>query len=343
MMQDIVSDVPAERMIANLEKRGNKDAHAQYLLGRVYSLAYAQKLSVLKVQKGQSDPYFGQLDPGFPPAAPKPGEAAQRKQYLSKAIVCFQRAVLLDPKNLSAKLGLGWCLEQSGDKKGALAQYREVFKQRYSQETSHQVNSLVDSMGVEAGNYLIRLLDPKKDAAELADVKKKVAQLQSMPRAVTPVLIPLERAATFEQLVDADANVRFDLDGTGIRSWGWTTQKAGWLVYRDRERRIKSGLQLLGSVSFWVFWQDGYEAMGALDDDGNGWLEGPELDSLAVWADDGDGRSRESELRSLDSLGIVGLSCHSQKHPLGFPFSPEGIRYRDGSTSDSYDWMPVSD
>lgn len=343
MVQDILVDVPAARLIANLEKRGQKDAHAQYLLGRVYSLAYAQKLSVLKVEKGKQDPYFGQLDPGFPPQAPAPGDAASRKANLDKAIACFRRAVLLDPQNLSARLGLGWCLEQAGDKKGALVQYRKVFASAYVREKSGQYPGLLPSMGSETARYLERLLDPKKDAAELAEVKQKAAELAAMPRAVTPVMIPLERGAAFEQLVDPAAAVRFDLDGTGPRSWGWLTPRAGWLVYRQRETRIKSGLQLLGGVSWWVFWEDGYEAMSALDDDGNGWLEGSELDSLAVWQDaDQDGRSHPEELLSLDALGIVGLRCAGQPHRLGFPYSPGGVRYADGTRGDSYDWMPTS-
>lgn len=344
MVQDILVDVPAQRLIANLEKRGAQDAHAQYLLGRVYSLAYAQKLSVLKVEKGKQDPYFGQLDPGFPPQAPAAGDAAARTANLTKAIACFRRAVQLDPENLSARLGLGWCLEQAGDKKGALTQYRRVFAASYAREKAGRTSALLPSMGVETARYLERLLDPKKDAAELAEVKKKSAELAAMPRGVTPVLLPLERGTSFEELVRPAAAVRFDLDGTGARPWGWLTPRAGWLVYRQRERRIKSGLQLLGGVSWWVFWQDGYEAMSALDDDGNGWLEGPELDDLEVWQDaDGDGRSRPEELLSLPSLGIVGLRCSGQQHPLGFPYSPGGVRYADGGSGDSYDWMPTSE
>ena len=328
-------------MIANLEKRGQSDAHAQYLLGRVYSLAYAQKLTVVKVEKGSSDPYFGQLDPGFPPAAVA-GQAQLRRKYLEKAIRAFQNAVLLDPKNLSAKLGLGWCYEQSGRRKEALNLYRQVFAGRYVLEKAGATSSLIDSMGVEAGSYLIHKLDPMKDAKEIADVTKKVAELRAIPRAVTPVLIPLQRGARFESLVNPNADVRFDLDGTGPRRWGWVTPRAGWLVYRETKPQIRSGLQLMGGVSWWVFWKDGYEAMSSLDDDGDGWLTGLETRGLAVWQDrDGDGVSQPDELLSLEELGIEALSCQGQRHPDGFPFSPGGVRYRDGSTDDSYDWTPV--
>ncbi len=341
-VQEDLVDVPTDRMIANLEKRGSKDAHALYLLGRVHSLAYAQGLSAVKVRKGEQDPYFGRFDQGVPPAPPAPDEASKRKQHLSKAIAAYREAVKLDPKNLSARLGLGWCLQQSGDKKAALASYRETFKLAYPAQMKKEGPLFTTSLAEETGRYLLELLDPKTEAGEIVEVKKKMQALQRLPRAITPVLIPLERGLAFEELVDPAAAVSFDLDGTGLRRWGWITPRAGWLVYRQSSPRIRSGLQLLGSVSWWVFWRDGYEAMSALDDDGDGWLAGPELEGLAVWNDaDQDGASTEAEILSLSELGIKALSCQGRAHPLGFPYSPGGIRYQDGVPGDSYDWMPI--
>jgi tetratricopeptide (TPR) repeat protein len=340
-VQEDLVDVPTDRMIANLEKRGSKDAHALYLLGRVHSLAYAQGLSAVRVRKGEQEPYFGRFDQGVPPAPPAPDAAAKRRQHLSKAIAAYRQAVKLDPGNLSARLGLSWCLQQSGDKPAALAGYRETFKLAYPAQMKKEGPLFTTSLAEETGRYLLSLLDPKKDAAEIAELNQKMQALQRLPRAITPVLIPLERGLTFEELVDPAAAVSFDLDGTGPRNWGWVTPRAGWLVYRRSSPGIRSGLQLLGSVSWWVFWRDGYEAMSALDDDGDGWLAGPELEGLAVWNDaDQDGISREAELFNLDQLGVAALSCQAQIHPQGFPYSPAGIRYQDGTLGDSYDWMP---
>lgn len=112
-IQEDLVDVPTDRMIANLEKRGAKDAHSLYLLGRVHSLAYAQGQTAVKVRRGEQDPYFGRFDEGVPPASTTP-DAARRKQHLTRAIAAYRQAVKLDPGNLSARLGLGWCLEQSG-------------------------------------------------------------------------------------------------------------------------------------------------------------------------------------------------------------------------------------
>ncbi|MCE7872124.1 hypothetical protein DYH09_17325 [bacterium CPR1] len=334
-------DVPTDRMIANLEKRGSKDAHALYLLGRVHSLAYAQGLSAFQVRKGEQDPYFGRFDQGVPPAPPDAG-AAKRSKHLSKAISAYRQAVKLDSGNLSARLGLSWCLQQSGDKRAALVGYRETFKLAYPAQIKKEGPLFTTSLAEETGRYLLALLDPRKDAAEIAEVNKKMQSLQRLPRAITPVLIPLERGLAFEDLADPAAAVSFDLDGTGPRNWGWITPRAGWLVYRRSCPRIRSGIQLLGSVSWWVFWRDGYEAMSALDDDGDGWLAGPELEGLAVWNDaDRDGTSTEAEILSLSDLGVKALSCQGRAHPLGFPYSPGGIRYQEGEPGDSYDWMPL--
>jgi hypothetical protein len=63
---------------------------------------------------------------------------------------------------------------------------------------------------------------------------------------------------------------------------------------------IESGRQLFGSVTWWMFWRDGYQAPAALDDDGNGWLEGNELAGIAIWRDlNGNGVCDPSEIISL--------------------------------------------
>ena len=38
-------------------------------------------------------------------------------------------------------------------------------------------------------------------------------------------------------------------------------------------------------VTFWIFWDNGYEALQSLDDNQDGKLEGDELKGLAIWQD----------------------------------------------------------
>jgi len=96
-----------------------------------------------------------------------------------------------------------------------------------------------------------------------------------MPRAITPVAVPLKDNARLEDLLNPDAMVSFDADGSGLaRRWTWITSDAGWLVFNSQHRPITSALQLFGNVTFWLFWENGYQALRSLDDDGDGRLRG---------------------------------------------------------------------
>jgi hypothetical protein len=124
---------------------------------------------------------------------------------------------------------------------------------------------------------MLKLLDPGKDAKELADLQAKRATLGRMGFAITPILVPLVKGAALSELVNADAEVTFDLDGSGLpRQWGWTTSNAAWLVFDwDGRGRITSARQMFGNVTFWIFWRAGYEALHSLDDDQDGLLRDP--------------------------------------------------------------------
>ena len=119
------------------------------------------------------------------------------------------------------------------------------------------------------------------------------------------------------------------------------TPKAAWLVYdSDDSRVVTSGLQLFGNVTFWAFWNNGYEALAALDNNGDGELRGDELAHLALWQDaNGNGVSDPGEIKPLAAWNIIGLSCRSQTHSTGIPFHPSGVMLKDGSTRPSYDWL----
>ena len=104
--------------------------------------------------------------------------------------------------------------------------------------------------------------------------------------------------------------------------------------------RVTSGLQLFGNVTFWAFWNNGYEALSALDNNGDGELRGDELEHLALWQDaNGNGVSDPGEVKPLAAWNIIGLACRSQTHATGIPFHPTGVTLKDGSTRPSYDWI----
>jgi len=172
-------------------------------------------------------------------------------------------------------------------------------------------------------------------------LQAKQAQIKSLPRAITPVAIPLRDNLAPEAIVDDHASVRFDADGTGPRQWTWITPQAGWLVHDAKGRgEIASALQLFGNVTFWLFWSNGYEAMRALDDNRDDELTGTELRQLAIWRDiDRDGVSGPGEVQSLASLGIVALSCQYRHvdDPEFAAMSPVGVRFSNGATRPTYD------
>ncbi|HEY3999910.1 MAG TPA: hypothetical protein VGO93_13635 [Candidatus Xenobia bacterium] len=113
------------------------------------------------------------------------------------------------------------------------------------------------------------------------------------------------------------AHVRYDLDGSGeMRDWEWISPRAGWLVYGTPS----NGLRLLGSRTFWVFWNDGYDALSALDDNGDGQLTGHELDGLSIWQDlNGNGVCDPGELRSVRDWASSASRVGRNATPTGFP------------------------
>jgi hypothetical protein len=114
------------------------------------------------------------------------------------------------------------------------------------------------------------------------------------------------------------------------------------VVYDPKgEGRITSGLDLFGSVTFWLFWDTGYDALQALDDNRDGKLTGPELAGLAIWQDSSHfGVCDPGELKSLKDHGIVAVSCGFERdpsHPDQIAFSPMGVTFRDGTTRPTFD------
>jgi hypothetical protein len=275
------------------------------------------------------------------------------------------------------QLGYAWCLEMSGLRTQALDLYRQTFCASWQLEISHdfdiqgwksgKILKLSDLKPIdepaadkpgrlstrysgaigpgicfseESINYMLRLLDKQKDATEIGVLNYHKKHLSTMGRMITPILIPLGDTP-FEALVAPDAGVAFDLDGSGLaRHWGWITPKAAWLVFDGKQTgQITSGLQMFGSVTFWIFWCDGYQALGSLDANGDGLINGAELNGLALWHDiNSNGISEPGEVKPITTYGIDQLSCRGEAAGPGLRLSRQGVRYKDGTVRPSYDW-----
>lgn len=352
-----VARVPVARLIRNLEKKIEaepKKAEHHYALARVYSMAYAKKAETfyaVKEPDGEPALYNGSGPAAeLPPqdivedGRPKPIEPERLKQateWLGKAIAEYKHALRLGLKGPAQYLGLGWCYEQAGDKDGAKYAYRKGLDAAWVVEASKE-SFFELSMTAETGGALKRLLDPHRDAKEIAEIDRRISVIGKRGMAITPILVPLKGGAALSELVRPDARVEFDLDGSGVpRRWGWITPDAAWLVFdADKTGRIESGRQLIGGFSFMIFWKNGYEALFALDDDGDGELRGDELDGLALWRDaNGNGVSEQGEVKPVEEEKIVALSCSYSRHETGIPYSPSGATFDDGTIRPTYDWI----
>ena len=172
-----------------------------------------------------------------------------------------------------------------------------------------------------------------------------IKELSARPRPITPILISFGGKSRLADLISQSARVNFDLSGEGgSRTWPWVKPDAGILVWDPKHTgKITSGLQLFGSVTWWLFWKDGYAPLAALDDDRNGRLVGAELRGIAVWFDrNGNGVSDAGEVVSLEALGVQSIAVQPKGRQAGTLWNPEGITLRNGRTAATFDWTPTS-
>ena len=345
-----IQTVPVDRLAQNIERqmKDKPDDIGQRLnLARLYAMAYALKTSELKaLSTGGTNlvPWFGHLAPTIPETVTKARSQEHQERAradLARAIGLYQDVIARAPDNFIGHLGLGWSLEQAGQVGEAIAEYRTVVEIGFPVERKRVFLRGQEPATTEAVQRLKALLDPVKDAQELAALQEKASELGRLARAITPIAIPLGDTVNSPPLAP-QARVLFDADGSGfLRPWTWIDKDAGWLVYdADGSGEITSALQWFGSVTFWLFWSNGYQALAALDDNGDGELRGEELRHLAIWRDrNQNGVSERAEVRPLAAHGVVALSCAhvDGDSELVAAFSPHGVTMGDGTTRTSYD------
>src|SRR5262249_27904770 len=170
------------------------------------------KLEVFK-GKEEAGAWFGYA-PKHVPFTVKPAddEAARKaaRAHLDKAIRRYRETVKMAPDNLTARLGLAWTVEQSGEKKEAVILYREVIEKAWAKEKEMKRAPLGwHSVTAEAAGYLVPLLDATADAKEIASLKDRAEQARRIPRPITPIAIPLRDGLTAQDLEDRSACVAF--------------------------------------------------------------------------------------------------------------------------------------
>src|SRR5207248_5903091 len=145
-------------------------------------------------------------------------------------------------------------------------------------------------MSADAAAAIVRILEARPTLSfdekdEIEANKKLVKSFETIGRAITPIIFPARSPQPLKRLLDERKQVDFDLAGDGVaRKWPWVQSDTCLLVWDPQHTgQVRDGRQLFGSATWWIFWDDGYQPLAALDNDGDGWLSGNELAGLAVW------------------------------------------------------------
>jgi tetratricopeptide (TPR) repeat protein len=344
--------IPVERLAKNIQEaidKNPKDTQLVLNLARAHAMAYSLRSDTVEVNKRTPGAVWFGFEPAIVPfnkvAKTEDKEKLKAaKVHLDKALELYEKAAKMSPDDLRIKLGQAWLTEQSGKKEDAIKLYRKLVEEGWAKEKDLKALGFGGhTITGETAGYLVPLLDKEKDKDEIAMLTERAEKLRKLPRPITPIAVPLKDGLTARDLEDRAASVAFDADGTGLRKkWTWINADAAWLVYDPKHSgKVTSALQLFGSVTFWMFWETGYDALSALDDNHDGKLTDKELIGLALWRDvNGNGVSEAGEVKPLPEYGIVSLSCRSERdpnHPDKIAFSKVGVTFQDGKTRPTFD------
>lgn len=200
----------------------------------------------------------------------------------------------------------------------------------------------------EAGKAYLRLyeehrIDPVDE--DLADqINADVVAIDSKPQAITPIVFRVEGEAPthLDELLDPALEVNFDLDGDGTAERRpWVHPDTAILVWDpEREGNITSGKQLFGNMTFFMLFDDGYQALDSLDNNRDGHLAGDELAGLALWHDrNANGVSDEGEVTPIEATSVQSIATHQTGREGIHPRNEAGLVLSDGETRPTWDWI----
>jgi hypothetical protein len=302
---------------------------------------------------------------------------SQRLPHLRQGLDNLKRAIELDPRNGLYELGLACLYEDaasfatanrlltdlqaarqdasgkaiSGQWKGmAVAHYLSAYHLSSDADQKLKVQPLMGIgalVSYEAGNSYLRLVKErgatKVESANIPAIEASLAALRRLPMGpITPIVLSLRPKDSLRQLLAPEREVAFDLDGTGRpQLCEWLRPDSALLVWDPQHSGIvTSGRQLFGTVTWWMFWANGFQALDALDDNRDGWLRGKELSGLALWFDrNQNGRSDAGEVAPVEDAGIEALSTGFTGYEGDSPVNRQGVLLKDGSVLPVWDWV----
>ncbi len=228
--------------------------------------------------------------------------------------------------------------------------YRSAFTIGIARDLSveyRNLNNRDNQIGIEAGQGIIRVLGSKsnqpKYAWEVEAITKAIKIAKEKGGFITPIILSLQPSKSIDELLSPHTYVQFMMDGFSNETyWSWVKPNTCILVWDPEQRgKITSGKQLFGSVTWWLFWENGYQAMSMLDDNLDGYLSGHELRGLALWADaNQNGISDLGEVTPIEQTIIQKLSTQPEANHGKTIYSLRGIQLKDGTWLPTYDWFP---
>jgi hypothetical protein len=329
---DELRDVPVPRLLRNSEREAGARPNAP-------NLAVVARLHTFAAAAG--------------------GQPQQQGAHLAAAVRAYQAAIAVDPRALYQH-GLAYALGEAARigvpelgtpdelrARAARARAAAVAGARAEPASTQPFPSLAEQIALEAA--AAEGENGKADKTKQKKPPKRRKPPKQPPRPdwdTSPVIFGDARAV--EDLVDPDPRhaVRFDLGGDRReRRWPWLRPSTSILVWDPAHAgRIGSARQLFGSVTWWLFWPDGYRALAALDDDGDGALTGAELDGLGVWRDaNGNGVSDAGEVEPAREA-IARIAVRPDGAGAGVSLgrvlgNARGVVTRDGRVLPSFDWL----
>jgi hypothetical protein len=182
-------------------------------------------------------------------------------------------------------------------------------------------------------------------------VFKSMKKLNKIPKkddritVISPIIFTFQNQNGLDDLLDKSKSVLFDLNGNNKKEmWPWVKNTTGFLVWDPLSSgKITSGRQMFGSVTWWLFFENGYEALSLLDNNFDGILKDEELLGIKVWFDKNEnGVSELNEVVSLEMLGIIGIGTKATEFKSDHIINQEGIFLNNEKKIVSYDWFPKS-
>lgn len=251
-----------------------------------------------------------------------------------------------------------WVNGKQSDQKKLIPYLRDLWKEEclwaYRKSFANGIYQKVKSKFVgehnqdfEAGMGIIRVLGDQASEPEyhweVEAIQEAIKVAKSSGSWITPIIFSLQDTESIDDLLAPNTHVRFNMDGMSDDSrWSWVKADTAMLVWDPEQRgSIKSGKHLFGSVTWWLFWENGYQAMAMLDDDRNGYLEENELNGLAVWQDrNQNGVSDEGEVTPIENTEITRFAVHPEINTGKTIYHTNGIQLKNGAWLPSYDWFP---